>query len=189
MIVLRERSSLPRAAWIIAAAALGALGAITATRFLGAPAEDRADRAPVAAIQAPPAPLALPPTNIVAPAPPVVTPSAPPAPSAVIVHFNDDQGVAITASTAPRAPAPARTAAPVAPRPAVERGTVGAPSGVAPATRPAPNHIPSIGPALPDGSFSLTRADVSPPLPEPARKRPLTAEQQLADAQLKASMK
>jgi hypothetical protein len=63
-----------------------------------------------------------------------------------------------------------------------------------------------MGPALPDGSFGLGRSDTAasssvaapaPPLtasafasaPEPPRKRALTPEQQLAAAQLKASMK
>jgi hypothetical protein len=52
---------------------------------------------------------------------------------------------------------------------------------------------------LPDGSFGLGRAETTPatpppsltapaPAPEP-RKRALTPEQQLAEAQLKASMK
>jgi hypothetical protein len=56
-----------------------------------------------------------------------------------------------------------------------------------------------MGPALPDGSFGLGRAETTPappplsltapaPAPEP-RKRALTPEQQLAEAQLKASMK
>jgi hypothetical protein len=59
-----------------------------------------------------------------------------------------------------------------------------------------------MGPALPDGSFGLGRETTTaaapsppasltatPPAPEPPRKRVLTPEQQLADAQLKASMK
>jgi hypothetical protein len=60
-----------------------------------------------------------------------------------------------------------------------------------------------MGPALPDGSFGLGRGDTTiaaapssppsltstPPAPEPPRKRVLTPEQQLAEAQLKASMK
>lgn len=223
VIVLRER---PKAAWFIAAASLGALGAIAATRFLGTPVADHgATAAPTAiVVAASPAPLALAPTNVVLPpvvaAPPVIAPviasvsasasvttalpAVAAAPSAVVVHFSEDQGVAIKAT--PRGPAPAR---PVAPRGSVPASG----GGVAPGNRPAPARAPSMGPALPDGSFSLGRADnaapvttpaPSPPIsvaapstalalapaPEPPpRRRPLSAEQQLAEAQLKASMK
>jgi len=212
VIVLRERAGWTSAAWFIAAASLGALGAIAATRFLGAGDHGAEITKPVAAavVAAPAAaPLPLPATVVVAP-PPSAQPLAPlsasppvasalpasPASSAVIVHFGDDQGVAIKAT--PRGPAPARPAAP--------RGAV--PASATPG-RPAPARAPSIGPALPDGSFSLGRADNAAPAtspaspaasvaaaplalaaPEaPARKRPLSTEQQLAEAQLKASMK
>ena len=109
---------------------------------------------------------------MLAPAAPPVPVTAPPA-SAAIVHFGDDQGVAI-----PRRPAPASHASPARATPR--------------AARPAP-----LGPALPDGSFGLGHVDTLPSLTatsapvaasEPAKKRVLTPEQQLAEAQLKASM-
>jgi hypothetical protein len=217
VIVVRER---PRAAWILAAAAMGALGAIAATRFLAAPADDHAPAA-VAATQAPiaappstvvvppgviataaTAALARPETPAAAPPPPVtgaVTaasahahPASAPTSSAAIVHFGDDQGVAIKApAPQPRRPAPPSTA-----------------SGAAPASKPAPPARAPLGPALPDGSFGLGRADNTPAPAAPSltatapsaplvastsadvpRKRALTPEQQLAEAQLKASMK
>lgn len=202
VIVLRER---PKAAWILAAAAIGALGAIVGTRLLGH-AEERALPAVAAA-----APLAAPPsTALVIPAATAAAALAPAtaaapsstaaavvsavvapshAPSANVMRFADDQGVAI------KAPAAAAPAAPVAP-------------AARPAARPA-RPSTRLGPALPDGSFGLGRSDgaagagastttaaaPSPPpapapaAPEPARRRALTPEQQLAEAQLKASMK
>jgi hypothetical protein len=204
VIVVRER---PRAAWIFAAAAIGALGALGATRFLAPPAAAHEVLAPVAAAtQIAQALPAAPSTAVVAP--PVVVVAPPPtslvAPAAsglapAIVHFGDDQGVAIK-SAAPRRPnalAPAAAAPAAAP-----------PAAATPATiRSAGPRAPSMGPALPDGSFGLGRSDtpttpsVAPPTtpltasaafgaaPEPPHRRALTPEQQLAAAQLKASMK
>jgi hypothetical protein len=179
VILVREP---PRAAWIVAAAAFGAAIAIGAMRFTSAPAADPAGAAPP-----PQAPVALPPTAVVAPVavPAHVAAIAPPPslPAPAVVRFSDDQGVAI------KAPAP---------QPVARKGVPSAPS-----VRPAGNAPPaprasSMGPALPDGSFGLGRAETSSPPPAPPsltapapepRKRVLTAEQQLAEAQLKASMK
>lgn len=205
VILVRER---PRSIWIVAAAAVGALGAIAAMRFAPAVNVERAPVAePHAAAQPPsvPAPvLPLPSTAVVVPvassAPPaavapVALAAAPVAPAAsagspAVMRFAEDQGATIKAPVA----APRRPAAAASP-------------AAAPAARPAsPSpRVPSMGPALPDGSFGLGRSDTTtaaaapaPPLtasapvviaPEPPRKRALTPEQQLAEAQLKASMR
>ena len=203
LIVVRER---PRAAWIFAAAALGALGAIAATRFLAAgdattAGDERGQNAVTTLSAASPAvgAPALPPAVVVAPPPaPAPAPALPARPGPAVMSFADDQGVAIRAHAPPAPRAPASPAAP-APR----------------APRPATPSRQGLGPALPDGSLSLgsssspsTPARVSSPAaaapavaapapppaapvaPEPPRKpRVLTPEQQLAEAQLKASMK
>jgi hypothetical protein len=200
VIVVRER---PRAAWIIAAAAMGALGALGAMRFVAPPAAAALEvrSTAVAAPQAAPtteasviAPVVAPSTTdrvaAVAPVASVASSTAglPPA----IVHFGDDDGVAFK-SPARRSSSPAAPSAPAAP--------VAPP--VAPGIRSTGPRAPSMGPALPDGSFGLGRSDTattaSAPPPAPAltasvapeapRKRALTPEQQLAAAQLKASMK
>lgn len=174
VIVLRER---PKLAWIVAAASLGALAAIAVTRLLAAPAPAASvnadEHAPsvnaAAATTAPPsAAVVLPVATPVASAAPVA--SVAPSASVAVVRFGEDQGVAI-----PRRP--------VAP-----------PGAARPAPR-TPKQAP-LGPALPDGSFGLGHVDTLPSLtpapvaapPEPAKKRVLTPEQQLAEAQLKASM-
>lgn len=209
VIVVRER---PKAAWIVAAAALGALGALTATRLLGPPALE----APVAA--AAQAPLAPPPSTVVvvpaASSPPAgalgTSPTAPhvsgPAladhTTPAVMRFGDDQGVAIGAVKA-AAPALAASPAPAPRAPTAARQA--SPRPAAPRVQP-----PRLGPALPDGSFGLGRTESAPaphaaapvvapappapaapapPAAEPGRKRALTPEQQLAEAQLKASMK
>jgi hypothetical protein len=196
VILVRER---PRSIWILAAAAVGALGAIAAMRFapLSVSGEPATSAVPHAATQ--PAPVLAPPsTAVVLPVAAVATVPAPasaPAPAPTVMHFSEAEGVAIKAPV-PMAPAPA------APRKPSTAGTTN--PAAAPATRPSPPRAPSMGPALPDGSFGLGRSESttasappSPPpsltapapAPEPPRKRALTPEQQLAEAQLKASMK
>jgi hypothetical protein len=188
VIVVRER---PKAAWVIGAAAIGAVCAVLASRLVMSPDAP----APSAGAVSPPtlpsvaAPvLPAPPAVAAAPAP--VAPSAAPQASVAIMRFGDDQGVAFKAP--PRPPAAATTGAPAAPPP---------PVAAAPAPRP---RASAVGPALPDGSLSLgatptaqpTPARISapaspaPPAPPPEKKpRVLTPEQQLAEAQLKASMR
>ena len=196
VILVRER---PRSIWIVAAAAFGALGALAAMRLAPAAGEHSTGAATQAASQPAPA-LALPSTAVVGPSAvvlpvasaPAVSVVAPAAPAPEVMHFADDQGVAFKAPAPPPAPAPRKPSS----------GIPG-PAG-APAARPAQTpRAPSLGPALPDGSFGLGRSETStapalspsPALtvsaapPEPMRKRALTPEQQLADAQLKASMK
>ncbi len=225
IIVVRER---PRVAWIFAAAAIGALASFGATRLMSTSSAPLASTAPpstevapaaAGAAVAPIAPIAAgPSTAVVAPQAPQAptaptaptAPAAPPAPALqsppalathaaatstpppAIVHFGDDEGVAIKA---PAASLPAR-------RPA--SSAAGAPAAPAATTRSSAPRVPSMGPALPDGSFGLGRSDTSTTssasAPPPAltasavasadaRKRALTPEQQLAAAQLKASMK
>ncbi len=194
VIVVRER---PKAAWVIGAAAIGAVVAVLASRLVmtvdGPGARPAAASPPTLTSAAPPV-LAVPPANVVAPAAPSVAPPAsPPAwgspspsPSPEVMRFGDDQGVAFKAP--PRPP----VAGPVTPAP------------VAASTAPRPRAA-ALGPALPDGSLSLgaspstparpssaAAAPSPPPPPPPPEKKParvLTPEQQLADAQLKASMK
>ena len=202
VIVVRER---PRSVWILAAAAFGAACAIAAMRLGPVNGEAGVVMDPRAAVLAP-APAPLPPTAVVAPgvvsapsaapvlasasASTVVAPPRSTAPASGVMNFADDQGAAI------RLPSPLAPPSPPSPRKAA-----GAPPGVPapPAARPAPR-VPSMGPALPDGSCGLGRSDTTtaaappsltapPPAPEPPRKRVLTPEQQLAEAQLKASMK
>ena len=199
VIVVRER---PRSVWILAAAAFGAACAIAAMRFGSLNGEARVVVEPRGAVQAAALPP-LPPTAVVAPVvvsapsvPPVLASAsanavvAPPVssvPAAGVMNFAEDQGVAIRVPSPPAPPSPAspRKPAPSVPGP--------------PAARPAPR-VPAMGPALPDGSFGLGRSDTTtatappsltapPPAPEAPRKRVLTPEQQLAEAQLKASMK
>ena len=212
VIVVRER---PRAAWMFAAAAMGALGALGATRFLATPPaaalESRAvavsapQAAPVLpalpapvlpalAVTAPPASVPpAPPASALAAAPPAVVSSGVSGLPPAIVHFGDDDGVAFK-SPAPRRPSVAVSPAALPSAP---------PAPPAPSVRSTGPRAPSMGPALPDGSFGLGRSDTAttatapPPAPaltasapaEPPRKRALTPEQQLAAAQLKASMK
>jgi hypothetical protein len=203
VIVVRER---PRAVWIVAAAALGALGALGATRFLSTPAAAlEAPEARAAAVAPPQAAPVLPALAVTAPASPAPpAPSAPPASPALgapalppaIVHFGDDDGVAIKS---PAFMAPRRQPG--------STPSLAAPPAGAPSVRSTGPRAPSMGPALPDGSFGLGRSDTattsSAPTPAPAltasvaasgapespRKRAITPEQQLAAAQLKASMK
>lgn len=220
VILVRER---PRSIWILGAAAVGALVAVAAMRFVPVSLERPAVEPSAAAAQPQAASTALPSTAVTAPvaasaaAPislPLVVPlpaaasaaltapavaaapsssppsSSPPSSPGAVMHFAEDQGVAISVPAAPAA-APRKTitqpAASPAPRPAAV----------------APARAPSMGAALPDGSFGLGRSDTTtaaaPPPPTPAapppepppppRKRVLTPEQQLAEAQLKASMK
>ena len=185
VILLRER---PRSIWILAAAALGALGAVAAMRFAPAAVSHETVAGAAAQAPSPPAPvLSLPSTAVV---PPIAS-SVPAAPA--VMMFTDEQGVAIKSIPAPAAPAVGAAA----PRKSVTPATAAAPPAPRPAQAP---RAPSMGPALPDGSFGLGRSDTttasSPPsltaaapAPEPPRKRALTPEQQLAEAQLKASMK
>ena len=196
VIIIRER---PKPTWIIAAALIGALAAFGATRLAASPPDDVHAASGAAAVALPP----LPPQTVVAPPlapPPEVTPPAGgvvlapgPAPSssagdsAGVLRFRDDQGVAFKAST------------PVSP-------TVSPPvSGPArPSPRPRATALSNRGPLLPDGSFGLGHNDnadparnaalpgassVATPSPATPPKRPLTPDQQLAEAQLKASMR
>jgi hypothetical protein len=176
VIVVRER---PKAGWVIGAGVIGALFALGATRlFATSPPDTAAATTVVAAAAAPPAAAPLPPSSV------LVTPAPAAAQPAAVMRFNDDQGVAITA--APRAPA--ATTAVVAAKPAPPR--------------PAPR-ASAVGPALPDGTFGLGRNESAAPMtpavhaaaPSPApaetakKPRALTPEQELAEAQLKASMR
>lgn len=180
----------PKTAWIVAAALLGAACALLAMRLL----TTRVDPPAIVVAAPPPPPVTQ------------ATPAAPPPPATV--RFDDAHGVAVIA--APPAP-PAIAAAPAAAKPAVTTASMKTTSApVAPAatpvaqTKPAPKPAPpSLGPKLPDGSMALTKSAsapqgptaASPPAsqPEPATpagpKKRLTPEQELAEAQLKASMK
>lgn len=177
VIVVRER---PKAAWVIGAAAIGAVFAVLASRLVmanDAPVVAAAPQPPTSvAVPGAAAPLAV----VVAPVAPAA-PVAPPSASVTVMRFGDDQGVAFKAPPRPPA-APTATPDKVAQAPA---------SASAPRPRAS-----AVGPTLPDGSLSLggapvstTRTPPAPPPPAAAPKRALTPEQQLAEAQLKASMR
>lgn len=182
-----------RAASPVAPASQVAATTTIATAMLPAPPAATAVTAPVtAAVTAPPA----------APAPVTASAAAPAA--AAVMKFGEDQGVAIKA--------PAATSA------SAKSGSSHAPAGAAkPASKPA-RPSSGVGPSLPDGSIGLGgRADAksaasnqpgpganapappaastaaapapAPAPTEPPKKRVLTPEQQIAEAQLKASMK
>ncbi len=166
VILLRER---PRGVWVFGSAAIGALCAVTAMHFVG----------PLASPQSPPPPTVVavpapPPTTVVAPPPTATTTpeakteakvEAKPIPTVTlkpsqpaVVSFSDDQGVAIAPPPAP-APKPA-------PKPKAAKANV-------------PMMVPDTATAkLPE----------PPPAPAPKPKKPLTPEQQLSEAQLKASL-
>jgi len=167
VIVVRER---PKAGWILASAAIGALCALAAVKILVSPAREEA--APVrevatttiaTAVVAGPA-AAPPATSVIVPITPspvlahpapttsVVAPSAPAATGAV-VRFGDEQGIAIAA---PKSSASDRVSSSASAKPA------SAPKSVAPAKAPA-NAKPAKAPsnALPDGSFPLGQSGES----------------------------
>lgn len=189
VIVVRDR---PRTAWVIAAAAIGALAAVTAMRF-ASPREATA-AAPAmttpAAGNAPPAPA--------------------PAPASAVVQFGEEDGVSIDV------PVPASSAPVSSAHAAALASAVAAPSHVArPATQSSRERSPGARPSrplprtstssvsaptpLPDGSLGLASTGTAPvttaapalaplPVPQPpARKRVLTPEQELAEAQLRAA--
>lgn len=167
VIVVRER---PKAGWILASAAIGALCALAAVKVLVSPAREEAS--PVREVAtttiatavvagpgaAPPATSAIVPITpspaLAHPAPTnaVVAPSAPAATGAV-VRFGDEQGIAIAA------PKPAAASS------ASDRASAkpfSAPKSVAPAKAPS-NAKPAKAPsnALPDGSFPLGQSTES----------------------------
>jgi hypothetical protein len=186
VIVVRQP---PRTAWIVASAVVGAACALGAMRLLpsGPSASHASEPAPVVASPAPPPVLA-----------PAVTATHASAAAPAVVKFAEGQGVAIVApAIAPAAPPAA------APTHAAAHATVASktPSPAPVAAKPAAKTA-SLGPKLPDGSMALGGAQPEPakaapaqtaqpapaPPPSPAKRR-LSPEQELAEAQLKASMK
>ncbi|HEY8078995.1 MAG TPA: hypothetical protein VIF62_32910 [Labilithrix sp.] len=161
VILLRER---PKTAWIVASAGIGALCALVVTRLVSS---------------APDAPQ---------PAPPVAAIAEPaPSPTAASIKFDDEDGLSI--------PAPIATASTTNAIRSVPAPRTFAPPRVATPSVAASAHVvalkPSATPAkLPDGSIPLGAKSAATPEPPPAvPKKPLTPEQQLAEAQLKASMR
>lgn len=170
----------PRTGWVVAAAFLGAACALFAMHLLARPAETPA--AAASAVAVPPPPVAT-----------TAAPVAPPAPPAT-VRFNDDQGVAVVAPPAPPAPA----------KPVVTTASIKTPPAPASPAKAAAKPAASLGPKLPDGSMALgARASDATTATKPAApaaatepapasnapKKKLTPEQELAEAQLKASMR
>jgi len=196
VIVVRER---PKAVWVVGAAAVGAALAVLASRLVmsrdaswGHPA------AGTVTTTAPVLPSAGSPALVVAPAPVAASAKPSASESPTVMRFGDDEGVAFKAVRPPASlPGSASTLAAPA--------TVAAAAPVAVSTAVPDSRASAVGPALPDGSLSLggtpttptptpTRTSPpsapAPPAPEQAKKpRPLTPEQQLAEAQLKASMR
>jgi len=190
-VVVRERP--PRIGWVIAAAAIGALAAVTVMR-IAAPA---------------------PPTA--APAPALASATAPPAQAeaqaAAVVRFGEDEGVSINAPASAVSPISAPAPAPAPPPAAASHAARSVPAPAqhasparAPAGRPRRQLDPKVAPPvlMPDGSLGLantgkatTPSSASTPAPAPTplplppsggRKRPLTPEQELAEAQLRAAV-
>jgi hypothetical protein len=169
IIVVRER---PRIAWMLGSAGVGALAAAMVMRlFVGrsaAPAPSKAGGAEMAAPQSSSGVDAAP-TGESSPAAPPLLPR--PSGTTAVVRFAEDQGVAICAPSA--APSPAAA-------PATQPHAIAAPP------HPPPRAAARPGPPL----MSLQASSPSAVAPEaPAKKRPLTPDEDLAEAQLKASMK
>ncbi len=173
VIVVRDR---PRAYWVIAAAAIGAVAAVTVMR-LAAP---HASSAPTASIETPPA-------------------AATAAPA--VVRFGEEEGVSIKLAAAPSASHAARPASVP-----VQRTPAHAQPAHAPSLHSSRPLNPKVSPPtpLPDGSLGLasntsskptsSSSSVAAPAPTPlplpptgGRKHPLTPEQELAEAQLRAA--
>jgi hypothetical protein len=114
-------------------------------------------------------------TAVPAPPPPpgtvVVAPLAPTTP-ATVLRFDDNDGIAI-----PAVPAPA-------PQPVVTAAAVSSPKAPVP-----PKPVVAAAPPPPAPKTTTTNTTARPLTPDPPAKKPLTPEQQLAEAQLKASMK
>ncbi len=203
VIVVRQP---PRTAWIVASAVIGAAFALGAMHLLPRASDPAPAQAPAVASPAPPPPAASPlATSATAAAPAQVsTHAVAPAPPAATVKFAEEQGVAIVASAAAPAPQatqpmqPTRAAHAAAPAKTAPASAAPAPVAAKPASKAS-----SLGPKLPDGSVALgARVDPAPaaqpappapaPAPAPAQpstKKKLSPEQELAEAQLKASMR
>ncbi|HVH47788.1 MAG TPA: hypothetical protein VM925_35875 [Labilithrix sp.] len=166
----RERGASRRPLWALAGAAV-VLVAATAAHFAL-----RTTPAPAAAAAPPPAEVpSLDPTPVVAP---------------VVVTFAEGDAVVIDAPATSSAP---RAADKIAPPPAAEAHVVHPP--VASGRLRNPSVYAPV--PMPDGSLGLaSKGPVSSPAaapgrvplpPPPARKKPLTPEQELAEAQLRAA--
>lgn len=176
VVVVRDR---PRTVWVVAAAAIGALAAVGVMRV----AAPQQPAVPAAAVEAPRTALA--------------------APSAAVVRFAEEEGVSIKVPAHPPAPAPAPPASHAARPEPSPRAAPHAPPPYAPAARPTRPLHPKVSPPMPmpDGSLGLantgkaaTQPSVAAPAPTPlplppsgGRKRALTPEQELAEAQLRAA--
>ncbi len=177
-VIVRERP--PRMAWVVAAGAIGALAAVLVMRVF-APAS------PVTATVAPPPATAAP-------------SAAPPA----VVRFGEEDGVAI------KVPAPSPPASHAVHPVTAPASASASPRHAHPAASPSPSPArpsralsPKVAAPvqLPDGSLGLAStgkaaSSASAPAPAPTplplppsggRKRPLTPEQELAEAQLRAA--
>ncbi|MEZ4258703.1 MAG: hypothetical protein R3B36_06520 [Polyangiaceae bacterium] len=191
VIVVKQR---PKSAFVLASAAIGALAAIVAMRLTGvdahpAPATAPAAQPPVAAAltaaPTPPAPALAASTAASAPASP--TAAGTPAPTAdtasepTVVTFKDDQGVAIQVPASTSAAAPSRAVAP-GPKPQARPK--------APTSGPPPL-LPDTPAGRPAGVSKVANgAPVPAPKSEaPARRRPLSAAERLAEEQLRAALK
>lgn len=235
VIVLREK---PKAGWIVAAAAVGALCALAIVRLVSPPVpDDRFSTTTIATavmqgptLPPPPLPTSLLPINPMLqngtpPAPPstpaATATAAAPSTTGAVVRFGDDQGVAIgvapksntSNAAAPSNGAPAKAAAPAkvpfAPKPvkpvkngplpdgSIPLGQGESKSAAAPASSPPTSASQAeraaqaaLASSILPAATTTTAAPAAPEPPAPpARKRSLTPEQQIAEAQLKASMK
>jgi hypothetical protein len=194
VIVVKQR---PKSAFVLASAAIGALAAIVAMRLTGVDAQPTAAPAPAAAAltatalaPSPAAPAVASAASAAAAAAPTAAAEAPTAaaeaPAAAaeptVVTFKDDQGVAIKVPASTSASAPSHAAAPVAKPHARPKAPSAGPPPLLPDTpagRPAGVHakVADVAPAPP----AKTEA--------PARRRPLSAAERLAEEQLRAALK
>lgn len=186
VVVVREP---PKAYWVAVAAVIGAAAAIGGMR-LAAPSTPSSSAPASIAVEAPvAAPIAK---DVVAPPPEKAAEKA----SSTVVHFGDGQGIAIPAAKSSHTPKSSEPSKPVV------AATSKPPASAAPKSATTASPVPR-PPRLPDGSYGLARSDAAPtpppkeapapaapPPPAPEKKaKNLTPEQQLAEAQLKASMK
>jgi hypothetical protein len=217
VIVLREKPRtawIAASAVVGALCAVAAMRLVTVRAPVVNPTPSAAAVAPVP--EAAPASHAVARAATVAPAAAPRASASPEPPPPTIVRFDDAQGIAIVMT--PPAPAPRavpekpeRSAKDAAPAPSTS-APASAPTPTIRVVKVSPPTLSSAGPRLPDGSYGLGGSDTGPapsgahgspvpsssPATSPAalsgaagapKKRPSTPDPQLAEAQLKASMR
>jgi len=178
VVIVRER---PKARWVIGSAALGAVAALLAARFAGGVGGSD---------EATPAPAQVATTTI---ATAVVAAGTAPAPSVSVrvVRFDESEGVEIPRPVPPATPAATLSLAPAAAAPVTSPAST--PVSAAPVSATVSHASSSPSPASASPASASHHPRVAPPSPSPVApppaRRPLTPEQELAEAQLRASMR